>query len=279
MIRLSRSSDKAALQHLWHLAFGDPPEATEAFFSRLYRPGDALVWDEGGTIASAIYLLDAGTIPGSPPLRASYSYALATLPEFRGRGLGTRMTKAAIARSTELGFDCNLICPAEEGLFSYYTRLGYRNAFSIAEGTVSRQRIDDSTFICRIMSTDFLNYLLLRSAVLPNAATMYPEAFLRYAAEGCMTSGGGLYRLELQGQVGCAAVERRGDRLFVSEVLPASLAEAFTLALLDYLDAETAVFRTASNSEALSPPLRCRPFVLAAGTIPTKGGYFPFVLD
>jgi len=280
MIRLSRRSDEAALQDLFHVAFGDPPEATRAFFSQLYRPGNAIVWVEGDAIASAMYLLDAGTVA---PLRVSYSYALATLPEFRGRGLGATVTQSVISRSLELGFDCNLICPATEALFAYYTRLGYSHAFSIAEGEITCVDSSDFFIMNDITSTDFSTYLQLRAPHLPPSAVAYPEPFLRYVEACCTASGGGLYQLESQGQTGCAAVERRGDRLFIQEVLPASLAEPFSRALTAHLGAQSARFRTSPDPAAASPALRSRPFVLAAPAedLPPTAldAYFPFVLD
>ncbi|MCL2567837.1 MAG: GNAT family N-acetyltransferase [Oscillospiraceae bacterium] len=285
MIRLSLPGDEAALQLLWQVAFGDPPAVTDAFFSELYRPGDAVVWVEGAHIASAIYLLDAGTLPHGAgnrkrsPFRVSYSYALATLPDHRGRGLGALVTQAAIARSAELGFDCNLICPAEVGLFSYYTRLGYRAAFSIVEGEVFRPERDYCADIFNIMLTNVSDYIRLRKSLLPDSATVYSELFMQYVAQNCVASGGGLYRLELEGQVGCAAVMQRENQLFIAELLPAALAEAFAPPLLSRLDAETAIFRTTPSDRPLSPSLRCRPFVLAAGSLLAQEGYFPFVLD
>ncbi|MCL2563800.1 MAG: GNAT family N-acetyltransferase [Oscillospiraceae bacterium] len=288
MIRLSRPGDEAALQRLWQIAFGDTQAAIEDFFVRLYRPGRAVVWAEGDGVASAIYLLDAGTIavtgdPGRPSLRLSYSYALATLPTYRGRGLGAAVTKAAIAHSIELGYDCNLICPAEAGLFDYYLRLGYRDKLSIAERNISLSDLSDFVIIPQVMSTDVSAYLRLRQDFLPVSAVVYPEAFFRYAAHRCEMSGGGLYRLEADGQTGCAAVERAGNQLFVREILPPSLAEAGTQALLTHLGAESAVFRTAADGTISSPAVRERPFVLAVPadgvSFAADGGYFPFVLD
>ena len=291
MIRLSRPGDEVALQDLFHVAFGDPPEATRSFFDALYRPGDAVLWAEGDTVASAMYLLDAGTIPqagdtgdrGRAPLRVSYAYALATLPDYRGRGLGGLVTKAIIARSAALGFDCNLICPAEAGLFGYYAPLGYSHTLAIATGEVTDATSADFSIINNVMSTDFFTYLQLRAQYLPASAVAYPAPFLRYVEATCRASGGGLYRLKTQGSTGCAAVERRGDQLLVREVLPTALAEPFARALIAHLDAQSASFRTVPVPDSRSPLARCQPFVLAAFAKAQPGAtldaYFPFVLD
>jgi len=287
MIRHSRPGDEPGLQALWQIAFGDSSEAIEAFFSALYRPGQALLWTEGDQIVSAIYLLDAGSLPlpgganeqRQAPLRVSYSYALATLPNFRGRGIGTQVVQSAIVRSFETGFDCNVICPAEEALFPYYARLGYDAVLPIAQGEILRSMVDNSVSIINIMSINPAVYFLIRSALLPSQSVTYPADYLQFVTRSCLTSGGGLYRLKVDGQIGCAAVERRGTELFISEILPASLAEQGARRLLEHFGAESVRFRTVPGLDV--PPQR--PFVLVAQPpdrpLPILDGYFPFVLD
>ena len=284
MIRLSRSGDEAALRTLWQVAFGDPADAIDAFFRTLYVPGSAIVREEDGGIASAIYLLDAGYTPAvdGTQLRTSYAYALATLPAYRGRGIGSDVTSACIAYSSADGYDLNVICPAEESLFPYYTRLGYDGVFLIAEGEILSAQSVQHPFTNNIMSTNFSTYSQLRRALSPDCATLYSEPYLRYAELVCNSSGGGLYRLELNGQTACAAVDRRdADQLFIREFLPASLSEIGIPALCTHLSAASAIART--SADKAPPPLQRRPFALFArsGTqtpLPS-GGYFPFVLD
>jgi len=283
LIRPSRAGDETGLKALWQAAFGDPQSAIDAFFSALYEPGMAIVWEEDGTIASAIYLLDAGLtpLPGGDTLRTSYSYALGTLPDYRGRGIGSGVTRAAIAHSGELGFDLNVICPAEESLFPYYTRLGYTHAFPIAEDEVLRS--EDFSPVCtnKIMSTDFSMYSTLQRGFSPECGTMYLLGYLRYVEQVCKASGGGLYELEIDGQVCLAAVSILENRLFVREFLPSTYMERGVQALLNHFNLQSATVRTALENNADN--LKQRPFVLAsyANTqrLPAGAGYFPFVLD
>ena len=274
MIRRSRPGDEDALQALWQLVFGDPPAVTKTFFQTLYRPGDAIIWDADGTVASAMYLLDAGISTGADGQRltTSYAYALATLPSFRGRGLGSQVAAACLARSRELGFDCNVVCPAETSLFPFYERLGYGQVLSIAEGEIVRDFSSVENFTFSVMSTAFSTYCQHRHALLPDSATMYTPDFFDYTQQSFEASGGGLFRLELSDRVACAAVERRGAQLIVREILPAACATDGAQALLAHFGAESAVFRTVSDHSTVSQ----RPFALVAGDF---AGYFPFVLD
>ena len=284
MIRPSRPGDEAALKHLWQIAFGDSPDVINHFFARLYQPGKAILWAEGESIASAIYLLDAGsTAPaGGKTLSTAYAYALGTLPEYRGRGLGSQVTKAAITHSFTMGFDCNVICPAEESLFPYYTRLGYTHFIPISEGREKRLKNQSTIFMNQVMSTSFSAYFQLRHSLIPPSSTTYPLNFLRYVGEAGEITGGGFYQFGPGGQLGCAATEWRGEELFIREILPASIAGQGVQALMEHLNAPSAIYRTISTSE-IPPTAAHRPFALMAFAEEqhqaTDDWYFPFVLD
>ena len=284
MIRSSRPGDEAGLKHLWQIAFGDPMETVNHFFSRLYQPGDAMVWTERGEIASAIYLLDAGSTISKhgKSLSTAYAYALATLPSYRGRGIGAQVTRAAIEESFARGFSCNVICPAAESLFPFYTRLGYTHTIPIVQGEVQRDesQIDNLTY--KIMSTPFSAYFPLRHAQIPPTSTAYPPKFLRYLEESAQSAGGGFVQLDIGGQRGCAAVEWRDSKLFLREILPSSIALQGVQALMAHFDAPAAIFRTISGP-MLPPGCASRPFALLAypgrENLETGDWYFPFVLD
>ena len=284
MIRPSRPGDEAALKHLWQAAFGDSPADIDRFFSTLYQPGDAVLWADGDTVASAIYLLDPGPtlFPDGKTRTTAYAYALATLPAYRGRGLGSQVTQAAIDHSFAAGFDCNIICPAEESLFPYYIRLGYTHTLSIAEGEVSPGGPGDRFFMNQVMSISFSDYFQLRRRFLPAFSTEFPLPFFQYMEAGAKQAGAGLYQLDLHGQMACAIAEVRKGQLFLGEVLPPALAEEAARALTVHFGTPSALFRTCSDPLfPVSVPRR--PFALAAyphgASHPTEGWYFPFVLD
>jgi len=283
MIRPSIASDEAGLKALWQIAFGDPPEAIDAFFSALYTPGMALVWDDLGTIASAMYLLDAGLmpLPDGTMLRTSYAYALGTLPAYRGRGMGSGVTRAVMARSVELAYDCNVICPAEESLFSYYMGLGYDHSISIIEDEILRSESFKFVDTNKIMSTDFSKYSLLHREYAPRYGTQYPMDYLRYVEQSCKASGGGFYELELDGALCLAAVSIAEDHLFVREFLGEASATLGVQTLLQHFNLPSATLRTVAEND--TEGLEQRPFILVSYAkdqrLPPSAGYFPFVLD
>ena len=100
--RPSRKGDEAALKRLWQEVFGDEDAYIDAFFREIYRPGMASVIEENGEIAAAAYAVPFG--------KYRYIYAVATKPEFRGRGYGKAVTLAASGGETAY------LCPADATL-------------------------------------------------------------------------------------------------------------------------------------------------------------------
>ena len=126
--RPSRREDEPALRALWKTVFGDEDAFLDLFFRELYAPGMAAVVPVGDGIAAAAYALPMG--------KYRYIYAVATLPEFRGRGLGRAVTLAAAdGRGAYL-------CPAGEALKRWYAdTMGAVPAAFRAKETLPEERL------------------------------------------------------------------------------------------------------------------------------------------
>lgn len=220
-IRPSRPGDEPGLKALWRTVFGDPDSYIDAFFTDLYLPGRAVVAEEDDLIASAIYLLPAGTVSGgaSASVPCSYSYALATLPAYRGRGLGGRVTRAAIAQSHAAGYAVNFICPASPPLFTYYEKLGYHTRLSIRERTILRESLGEAPGNISFQPLDVSAYADLREALMPAPGVAFSPDYLRHQANLSYASGGGLFSLSLPEGRGAAAIELGPEDIVVKELL------------------------------------------------------------
>ena len=108
---------------LWKTVFCDDED-----YIRLLVPYlpifDCYVVKEEGKIVSAFYLLPSEIKVGQRIYKGSYLYAAATYEEYRKNGYMSRLIKEAInGKENELDFIS--LVPANDGLYSYYSRFGF----------------------------------------------------------------------------------------------------------------------------------------------------------
>lgn len=118
-IRRVRLEDAEALAALWHRVFEDPEELSRDFLAHLQELGGGVCAEEGGVLLGAAYAVTDYTLEEE---RLAYLYAVAVLPEARGRGLGAALSREAAALGRRLGASIVCTFPAEDGLYPWYER-------------------------------------------------------------------------------------------------------------------------------------------------------------
>lgn len=129
MIRTAERADLDALHRIWTVCFGDGADYQNFFFRQAFQPEKTLIWDQGGQIGSMLFLLDGTVWSRGREYSAAYIYAAGTLPEFRSQGHMGALIHAAQELCRARGIACLTLVPAEEGLFRYYGRFGFRPYF------------------------------------------------------------------------------------------------------------------------------------------------------
>lgn len=131
IIRPFAPADRPALRALWQIVFGDSEDYIDGFFDRFLTPGACVVAEVEGKVVSAMYIIPGVTAYPyrKNTLSAGYTYALATLPEYRGRGIGTAVYKAASDAALQRA-DAACVLPAESGLYPFYEAAAGARAFS-----------------------------------------------------------------------------------------------------------------------------------------------------
>lgn len=117
------------LSELWQVCFRDPAAYPDFFLSRFFVPENCLVDREGGSLAAAVYLLPARVREGAAAVSAHYIFAAATAPQFRSRGLMSRLLGRAAEVGAARGERCSAVLPSGEGLYGFYAACGYRDFF------------------------------------------------------------------------------------------------------------------------------------------------------
>ncbi len=226
VLRRVRPADAADLAAIWHRVFGDPEALALDFLNELPALGGGVCAEEGGRLLGAAYAVTDFILDGH---RAAYIYAVAVLPEARGRGLGKALTKAAAALGRELGAEILCTLPANDGLYPWYQRLiGLRCAL------YRREERCESAPGAAATALTAEEYGLRREALLrglPHVSV--GRAALRYEKENCRCFGGGLYALgegiaaasveEGETQIRELLCPEGADRLALAAALGASL--------------------------------------------------------
>ena len=120
VLRRVRPGDETPLAAIWHRVFGDPETLALAFLKDLPALGGGVCAEEAGKLLGAAYAVTDFTLGDR---RAAYIYAVAVLPEERGRGLGMALTRAAAELGRELGAEILCTLPANAGLYPWYERV------------------------------------------------------------------------------------------------------------------------------------------------------------
>ena len=185
------------LRQLWKLAFGDTDAFLDSFFGTAFS-FDRCRWMEAeGKIVAALYWFDCDC--GGEKM--AYLYAVATHPEYRGRGLCRKLMADTRNHLQTLGYGGILLVPQEESLRRMYASMGYQDATTVAEfaaeagESVALRQVDAET------------YGNLRRRFLPEGGVIQEGENLRflasyahfYAGEDFLVAAAGSEVMELLG--------------------------------------------------------------------------------
>lgn len=129
MLTYGRKEDYEQLIMLWQQAFGDPKAFVQQAFDELIPSEGIYLWKEEGEILSALYAIPCRIRGNGEKTKGQgfYFYALATQKNRRHQGWMGRLMEAVLQELKRQGADFVFLQPAEENLFSYYEKRGFRD--------------------------------------------------------------------------------------------------------------------------------------------------------
>jgi len=130
MIRQLTHDDYPQVLHIWQTCFGDSEDYVRFFWENALPHCAGRGYCADGALASMLFMLpgelifpeDSGGAPATP---THYIYAVATLPEYRQRGIATKLLQHAAANGTS----ALALYPATAQLQRYYAKQGFVPAF------------------------------------------------------------------------------------------------------------------------------------------------------
>ena len=128
MLIKSKEEYTSSLIRLWNRVFGDDEDYIKLFFKEAYYDCECFGEIVADEVVSAFYLLKSSIKSGGKVYKGRYLYAAATLPECRGKGLMAKLIGEAIAYAEDENLDFIALVPADDGLYDYYGRFGFKQA-------------------------------------------------------------------------------------------------------------------------------------------------------
>ena len=116
MLTTPANSDIPQLKVLWQDIFGDDTKDIDEFFKTLFVHKNTLIWKSNDKVVSMLYML--------PYEHNIYLYALATLPDYRGRGIMKKLINEACEIAKKHGAKAVFLIPAT-GMEAYYEQFGF----------------------------------------------------------------------------------------------------------------------------------------------------------
>lgn len=220
-LRRARPGEEREVAALWHRVFGDD-EAFLADFCRLGVPYDRmLVISEDGTVRCILCAPEITLrCPNGKSLKSGYMYALATEPELRGRGFGKELMRYGEVYLKGIGADCAILVPAEPSLFRFFDELRYVPAFSHLRQELTAEDISGPAAGDSMTPAAPEEYNAIRRQRLEGRLyTDYDSHLVELQQLLAQAGGGDIFRLDLPGGPGCAAVELADGLPVVKELL------------------------------------------------------------
>lgn len=122
----AEQSDIEQLKNLWQECFGDKMDYINLYFDNMYKNDYCYIAKENDIVASMMMFLPATMVSFNKSINGRYVYAVATKPEFRGKGIMRQLEKYATDDVKNKGIEFLTLVPASESLFNLYREIGYK---------------------------------------------------------------------------------------------------------------------------------------------------------
>lgn len=138
-VRTVRLKEKKDIMHMWDVVFHEGSAYMELYFRRKFRPELCMAAEEDGILVSSLEILPYPFIFHRTLGSSGYLSGVATLPEWRGRGLMGEVLAETFRYQRQLGQLVSTLIPASASLYELYARYGFVTAFHLHREMVHRE--------------------------------------------------------------------------------------------------------------------------------------------
>lgn len=251
MIRFFKNSDLELVIRLWVKVFGDSDSFVRFYMQYPSHAECMLVDDENGVITAMLSMLpihlkiDDLSVPGR------YIYAVATDPAFRGRGKARDLIEFCHSRMRDYDEPISVLVPSDASLFDYYSKLGFRTAFSVRHKTVLGDHIRNKTSPYQIDKLTPSDFLRIRNVFFRERKPFvaWDEDALSYLTSSMNAFEIGAFRMVGSNFEAYALCSGREQSVFISEMAHIGISAESCISIIhEHLRADRYTIRIGSAS-------------------------------
>jgi len=204
LIRLATYHDIPALKHIRKICFGESEAYSAFYFATRFTENNTLTYLEQDSPVASLTLLDAELLTADGHVfPVAYVYSVATLPNWRGRGIAAALSKYADDYLQARGVAASLLVPASAPLFDYYAKLGYETKFFVEKYEAACTDKESDT-VLQASELEVGDYFRLRKEAYSGGGyyVQWSTDALDFALQDCRLTGGLAYRLHTAAREG-----------------------------------------------------------------------------
>lgn len=120
---------KEQAKALWNMCFNDSENFTELYFRKRYTDYNTIGLSEDGAMATVMQLLPYPFHLFNRQLPSAYVSGACTNPEYRNKGLMSKLLKKGLNSLNDTGIPICTLIPANDWLYGYYRHSGFETVF------------------------------------------------------------------------------------------------------------------------------------------------------
>lgn len=131
MISFAKNEDIAQIRELWDISFPNEDEFTNFFFENVFIAENTIVYKENNEIIAMLQIIYNDSSFG----QVGYIYGVCTHPDYRGKGLMSKLLNFTFSYLKDKGHKYTIIVPAEEYLFDIYAKFDFKSSLKVRKSS------------------------------------------------------------------------------------------------------------------------------------------------
>ena len=245
-ISITAAADKnrESIKELWKTVFGDSDEYISLFLEKRFDPSQCVAALYGEKVIAMLFLLPFTLRQPDAEYQGRYIYAVATHPDFRGRGISTALLDFAHKKAVSEGAALSALVPASDSLFDYYRLRGFETEFYKREVTLIPQQNSDA----ELTEANLSDMIALRRSCFAKSSAFVDwdgKALSHQQAENSFLGGDTLYfSAPQEGYALCLPTD---DGVFIREWAADDIYPEIISAVADRYKAKKVLIRLAAD--------------------------------